>query len=120
MPFETMVKESFEEAGVPAELAATARGAGAVRCKYQVDEGLHNEIIFTHDLILPESFTPQNQDGEVSEFTRVSIAEILDMLKTPQQFTVDASLVIIDCLLRRGYLGAERDDYLDLIHALRP
>ena len=120
-PNETLIKESREEAGINAELARTAKGAGAVRCKRAVDEGLHNEIIFVHDIVLPESFSPANQDGEVAEFTCVPISEILHRLETkPGDFTVDAVLVILDCLIRRGYMGSDREDYLDLIHALRP
>ena len=120
-PNETLIKESREEAGINAELARTAKGAGAVRCKRAVDEGLHNEIIFVHDIVLPESFSPANQDGEVAEFTSVPIAEFLRRLETePGDFTVDAVLVILDCLIRRGFIGSDRDDYLDLIHALRP
>ncbi len=120
-PNETLIKESREEAGINAELARTAKGAGAVRCKRAVDEGLHNEIIFVHDIVLPESFSPANQDGEVAEFTSVPIAELLRRLETePGDFTVDAALVILDCLIRRGFIGSDRDDYLDLIHALRP
>ncbi|MEO8104339.1 MAG: DUF4743 domain-containing protein [Betaproteobacteria bacterium] len=121
LPFETLIKESLEEAGMSAELAQTAKGAGAVRCKREVDEGLHHEIIFVHDLILPESFVPKNQDGEVAEFTCMPIAELKRRLeKKPDDFTVDAALVVLDCLIRRGYLASDRDDYLDLIHALRP
>lgn len=120
-PNETLIKESLEEAGINAALARTAKGAGAVRCKRAVDEGLHNEIIFVHDIELPESFIPANQDGEVAEFTCVPIAELLRRLETtPGDFTVDAALVILDCLIRRGYMGSDREDYLDLIHALRP
>lgn len=121
MPYETLVKESFEEAGMAAELARTAKGAGVVRCKREVDEGLHNEIIFAHDIILPESFVPNNQDGEVTEFICTSIVDLKQRLeKQPDDFTVDAALVALDCLIRRGYIGSDRDDYLNIIHALRP
>ena len=120
-PFETLVKESFEEAGIAADLARSAKGAGAVRCKREVEEGLHNEIIFVHDIILPESFVPANQDGEVAEFTCTPIAELVRLFeKKPDSFAVDAALVALDCLIRRGYLVSDREDYLDLIHALRP
>ena len=120
-PFETLVKESFEEAGMAGELARTAKGAGAVRCKREVEEGLHNEIIFVHDIILPEAFVPSNRDGEVAEFTCMSIVDVMQRLeKKPGDFTVDAALVVLDCLLRRGYLCSDREDYLELIHALRP
>ena len=120
-PFETLMKESLEEAGMSADLARTAKGAGAVRCKREVEEGLHHEIVFVHDIILPESFIPANRDGEVAEFTCVSIADLTQRLaKKPDDFTVDAALVALDCLIRRGYLASDRADYLDIIHALRP
>jgi len=45
---------------------------------------------------------------------------MLSMLENPAQFTVDAALVIIDCLIRHGYISSNQDDYLDLIHAIRP
>jgi 8-oxo-dGTP pyrophosphatase MutT (NUDIX family) len=119
-PMSALIKESFEEAGIPNDLATQAHAAGAVRCKHKVEEGLHNEIMFVHDLVLPESFVPTPQDGEVESFECVPIADLLKRLKTPQHFTIDSALVIIDCLLRRGYITAEREDYLDLIHAMRP
>ena len=121
LPFETVVKESFEEAGIAPELAKSANGAGVVRCKREVEEGLHHELIFVHDIVLPEHFAPQNQDGEVSGFECVPIAKVMERLETsPDEFTVDAALVALDCLIRRGYFTSDRSDYLEIIHALRP
>jgi 8-oxo-dGTP pyrophosphatase MutT (NUDIX family) len=120
-PFDTLIKESLEEAGIANALAATANAAGVVRCKREVEEGMHHELIFVHDLLLPESFVPQNQDGEVSGFQCVPIAQLLARLeKTPDEFTVDAALVALDCLIRRGVIKSDRKDYLELIHAMRP
>ncbi len=117
---QTLIKEAGEEAGLTSEMAGTARAVGAVRCKYLVEEGLHQEIMFVHDIMLPADFTPNNSDGEVAGFSCHKIEEILSMLEAPAQFTVDAALVMIDCLIRHGYIGSERDDYLELIHAMRP
>ena len=114
-PLETLIKEAGEEAGVPAEMAKTARSVGATRCKYAVDEGLHHEIMFVHDLMLPADFTPKNLDGEVASFTCHPIADVLTMIENPGQFTVDAALVIIDCLIRHGYISSDREDYLEQI-----
>ncbi len=119
-PLQTLAKESREEAGIDATLVSLARAAGAVRCKRETEEGLHNEVIFVHDIILPETFVPQHHDGEVAAFECVPIADLPAVLENPSQFTVDAALVIVDCLLRRGYLHSDRADYLDLIHAMRP
>lgn len=119
-PLSTVIKEAGEEAGLDPTLAAKARSAGAVRCKRQIDEGLHHEITFVHDLVLPADFVPQNQDGEVKSFRLLPVAEVISMLETPGIFTVDAAIVILDCLIRRGELSAARGDYLDIIHAIRP
>lgn len=120
-PFETLVKESFEEAGISPELARTAYGTGVVRCKREVEEGMHYELMFVHDILLPENFLPQNQDGEVSGFQCVPITKMLERLEeNSDEFTVDAALVVLDCLIRRGYCTSERNDYLEIIHALRP
>ena len=119
--FDTLVKESFEEAGIAPELANTAHGAGVVRCKREVEEGMHHEIMFVHDILLPENFVPQNQDGEVSGFQCIPIAELMARLEEdPDEFTVDAALVVLDCLIRRGFVTSDRKDYLEIIHAMRP
>ena len=119
-PLQTLIKEAGEEAGLSVEMAISAQAVGAVRCKYLVEEGLHQEIMFVHDVMLPADFTPKNKDGEVAGFKCYSMADVLTMLDEPAQFTVDAALVVIDCLIRHGQIGSDRDDYLELIHAIRP
>jgi 8-oxo-dGTP pyrophosphatase MutT (NUDIX family) len=119
-PWETLIKESFEEAGIVEALAHQAISVGAIKSCRHVDEGLHHEIMFTHDLMLPESFVPRNQDGEVAEFLCVPIPQLMGMLERSADFTIDAALVIVDFLLRQGHLRTDRDDYLQLIHQLKP
>jgi 8-oxo-dGTP pyrophosphatase MutT (NUDIX family) len=119
-PWETMIKESFEEAGIVERFTKNAKSTGAIKSIREVHEGLHHEIIFTHDIVLPENFTPQNQDGEVAEFLCVPISEIMTMLEEGADFTVDAMLVIVDCLIRHAYITADRDDYLELIRTMKP
>ncbi len=118
-PIETMMKESFEEAGIVERFAKNAKSIGAIKSRREVEEGLHHEIIFTHDVVLPENFIPQNQDGEVAEFMCISIHEIMKMLEDGADFTADAMLVIVDCLIRHAYITSDRDDYLELIQALK-
>ncbi len=119
-PWETLVKESFEEAGIVERFTKNAKSTGAIKSIREVDEGLHHEVIFTHDIVLPDNFTPQNQDGEVAEFLCVPISEIMTMLEDGADFTIDAMLVIVDCLIRHAYITADRDDYLELIRAMKP
>jgi 8-oxo-dGTP pyrophosphatase MutT (NUDIX family) len=119
-PRQTLEKEAWEEAGMDVSMIVNAKSASAIRCKHEVIEGLHHEIMFVYDIVLPEHFVPKNQDGEVADFTCFSIPEILALLQTPNRFTADAALVMIDCLIRRGFIAPESEDYLEMIHAMRP
>ncbi|MBL8521928.1 MAG: DUF4743 domain-containing protein [Betaproteobacteria bacterium] len=115
-PMQTMVKEAGEEAGMDPTLAKTLKPAGAIRSARETEDGFHHEIIFTHDLILADTFEPINRDGEVNAFHCLPLREAMDLLeRNPAAFTVDAALVIVDFLIRRGYFTAQREDYLGLI-----
>jgi 8-oxo-dGTP pyrophosphatase MutT (NUDIX family) len=114
---DTLVKEAWEEAGVPAPLARGARSAGAVHICRAVPDGLQRETIFVHDLALPADFLPAGQDGEAVEHRRVPLSEAAGLVTNatgPDVATADASLVIVDCLLRRGAIAADVADYLAL------
>jgi 8-oxo-dGTP pyrophosphatase MutT (NUDIX family) len=62
---DNVVKECWEEAGVPAELAAAAVPVGFVSYVSMSEEGLKPDVLFCYDLQLPQDFVPQPQDGEV-------------------------------------------------------
>ena len=48
----TVVKEAWEEAGIPPDAAATASPAGEVRVCRELADGLERETIFVHDILL--------------------------------------------------------------------
>jgi 8-oxo-dGTP pyrophosphatase MutT (NUDIX family) len=116
---ETLRKESWEEAGIAPTMLAEVNCLGAVRVEYSVPEGLHREIMFVHDLWLPEDFTPANQDGEVSEIRCMPVEEVLQNLLTAD-FTLDAGTVMIDGLLRLGAVLPEDRQYLDMLRLMKP
>ena len=106
----TVVKEAWEEAGIPASLAATAQPAGELHIRREQPDGLQWETIFTHDLMLPASFTPANQDGEAVAHRRVTLPEVARLIaldRDPDEVTADASLVAVDCLLRHRAVAAD-------------
>lgn len=101
----TLAKEAWEEAGIAAELAARALPAGIVHIWREQPDGLQSETIFVNDLWLPEGFVPQNQDGEAIEHRRVTLVEAARLIAQPDgpdAVTADASLVVLDFLLRHG------------------
>jgi 8-oxo-dGTP pyrophosphatase MutT (NUDIX family) len=103
---ETLVKEAWEEAGIPAELARRATPGGRVELLREVPEGVQSEVIHVYDLELPRDFTPRNQDGEVTEVKLVSLAEARRLIEETEELTVDAALVALDFFSRRTALHA--------------
>ncbi|HEU4441744.1 MAG TPA: DUF4743 domain-containing protein [Burkholderiales bacterium] len=96
----TLVKEAWEEAGIPAELARKAKAGGTISVLREVPEGVQSETISVYDLELPADFRPQNQDGEVSEFKLVTFAEV-----EREVLAYEAGLVALDYLQRRRARG---------------
>jgi 8-oxo-dGTP pyrophosphatase MutT (NUDIX family) len=116
---ETLRKEAAEEAGIPPSLLAGLNCISAVRVEYSVPEGLHREVLFVHDLWLPEDFNPENQDGEVSEIRCMALEEVIQGILSGD-FTLDAGVVMIDGLLRQGAVLPEDSQYLDLMRLMKP
>jgi 8-oxo-dGTP pyrophosphatase MutT (NUDIX family) len=98
---EVLVKEAWEEAGIGAELARSAKRGGTVRILREVAEGVQSEVISVYDLSLPADFEPKNQDGEVAEFHCLPFDEVLRLMRDTEQFTLDATLVAMDYFSRR-------------------
>jgi 8-oxo-dGTP pyrophosphatase MutT (NUDIX family) len=103
---EAIVKECWEEAGIPREMVARAVPGRAVHVLQSIPEGTQVEQIFVYDLLLPEDFAPRNQDGEVSEHRLAGIDEVARWIDEGAM-TVDASLATLDCLLRHGWIDDE-------------
>jgi 8-oxo-dGTP pyrophosphatase MutT (NUDIX family) len=100
---QTIIREAWEEAGIPEPLARNAVATGTISLLRVVPEGVQSEVIFVHDLELPREFQPHNEDGEVAEFRHVPISEVIGMLHGEADFTLDARLVVMSFLERRQY-----------------
>ncbi len=116
---ENMIKEAWEEAGIPAELAARAVATGAVSFRCERPEGLLDEVAFCYDLELPIEFTPQNTDGEVESFSLWPIEEVLARVRDTEDFGFDVALVVIDLAIRRGLIAPDDPDYQEIWQGLR-
>ena len=118
-----MVEEAWEEAGIPDAVATQAKPAGVLHiCRAQPD-GLQRETIFVHDLWLDADFVPVCQDGEVVEhrlLTMVQSASVATNSVGCDVVTADASLVIVDCLIRHGVIAMDLRDYAALSKLRHP
>jgi 8-oxo-dGTP pyrophosphatase MutT (NUDIX family) len=113
-PWETLLKESYEEANLPVDVAANARFTGTVSSLREVCEGVHSEIIYVYDLALPTRFIPTNRDGEVSELRLATVPELLAMLEQ-REFSVEAGLIVIDFLLRHALISSSFREFETLL-----
>ncbi|UFN50216.1 DUF4743 domain-containing protein [Roseomonas sp. OT10] len=101
-PWETLLKESEEEASLPAALAARARPAGEVSYVMVSPEGLRRDRLLVFDLELPEDFTPRPQDDEMEGFELWPAARVLEAVREGDSVKFNVNLVLIDLFLREG------------------
>jgi len=116
---DNLIKECWEEAGIPPELACQAHSTGYVSYLTEREEGLRDDVSFCYDLQLPADFTPQNTDGEVESFALWPIEQVIDTVRDTDQFKFSVSLVLIDFLVRHGHIDADEPGYSDIISGLR-
>jgi 8-oxo-dGTP pyrophosphatase MutT (NUDIX family) len=96
------IRELWEEAGVPGELARSCRDTGErIHSVRAVKRGVHDEVLICYDIEIPGRFTPACQDGEVAEFMLLSARDAADRLAAGE-FTWDAGLVMAAWLARRA------------------
>ena len=99
---QVLVKEAWEEAGIPPNVASSAKREGTVDILREVPEGVQAETIFVYDLVLPEDFEPKNQDGEVAEFRLFACDDALNEIQQTENLTLDAALVANDYFARQA------------------
>jgi len=98
-PYETMVRECWEESGIPEPLARQARHCGRVKLHCDILEGVQLEVVHVFDLELPRDFRPRTTDGEVMEHRLLPLDEVVELLRG-EEFTTDAALATLDFLRR--------------------
>lgn len=116
---ENLYKECFEEANITKELAKCSKSVGAVRYKHDYPMGGSEDILYCYDLELPEDFIPKCNDDEVEEFYLMEIEEVADIVKNSDDFKLNCNLVIIDFLVRHGYIRGDDENYLEIVRGLR-
>ena len=115
---ENLVKECFEEASIPRSCALLARPAGRVRYAVDLGQGLRPDTIFVFDLELSPDFLPANTDGEVESFHLWPLGEVSRRLQETTEFKYNCALVIIDFLVRIGFIPKDHGEYAEIVTML--
>jgi 8-oxo-dGTP pyrophosphatase MutT (NUDIX family) len=116
---ENLIKECWEEAGIPRALAEQAVPVGAISYVYEGEGGLKPDLQYCFDLELPEDFVPRNRDGEIADFYLWPIDRVAETVRDGFAFKFNCNLVIIDFLVRHGVIGPDDPDYSAITHGLR-
>jgi hypothetical protein len=116
---ENLIKECAEEAAMSAALARQSRPVGFASYLIQNDEGIRNDVLFCYDIALPEDFKPVNTDGEIEEFYLWPIERVIEVLATTEEFKFNVALVIVDFLVRHGFVSPEDPTYPEIVLNLR-
>jgi hypothetical protein len=114
-----LLKECAEEASLTPNIVRQARPVGIVSYLLENEEGLRNDVLFNYDLGLPPDVVPVNADGEIEEFFLWPIERVVRELIETANFKFNVAFVIIDFLVRHGFIGPEDPDYLELVRRLR-
>lgn len=117
---ENLAKECWEEAGIAEDLAARAKAVGMLSYNLDTQKGYKFDVLYCYDLYLPQDFQPGCQDGEVESFRLLPVEEVMEIVSQSDDFKPNCNLVVVDFLLRHGYLGPEHPDYLEIASRLRP
>jgi 8-oxo-dGTP pyrophosphatase MutT (NUDIX family) len=116
---QNLVKECYEEAGMSEDLARQARPVGVITYRRLSDRGLRPDVIYCYDIELSDDFMPENTDGEVESFALLPIDEIARLVHQTDQFKLNCNLVVVDFLLRHGFISPDDPDYLAINQGLR-
>ncbi|PCI13116.1 MAG: DUF4743 domain-containing protein [Thiotrichales bacterium] len=113
-------KECREEAGIGDVLARLAIPVGAVSYNVDTEQGFKYDTLYCYDLELPHDFVPRCTDGEVDSFQLLPIEQVMRIVLETDDFKPNCNLVMIDFLLRHGFIGPAHEEYLALMTGLHP
>lgn len=117
---ENVIKECYEEASIPEDLAKASEPKGFVSYNMQAGKTLRRKILYVYDLYLPNSFIPLPNDNEVKKFDLIPINAVMEIVKNhPHAFKYNCNLVILDFLIREGLIDDNHEDFGKLVEGLR-
>lgn len=115
---ENLIKECAEEADIPPALAETACPVGALTYCTEQPDGLRRDVLFVYDLDVPADFTPRNTDGELEAFHLWPIDHVAERVRESDDFKFNCALIVIDFLIRKGFIPPDDPEYVELIRGM--
>ena len=124
-PFECLVRESMEEASLPADVVRNTQACGTMTYFYIRDERAGGEVglcqpecQYVYDLELPEDVIPQPGDNEAVDFQLLPVGEVQAAMAAGK-FKPNCAMLLVDFFVRHGVITAENEpNYLEIVSRL--
>jgi 8-oxo-dGTP pyrophosphatase MutT (NUDIX family) len=97
---ETAIMEAEEEVGLSPDYLTDMREVKKLDIMYNTAEGYHRERLVIYDVLLPETFQPVLNDGELIESFIVTPREMRAKLEGSDRFKHNSAVVCEDLLSR--------------------
>ncbi|KZV80430.1 hypothetical protein EXIGLDRAFT_733019 [Exidia glandulosa HHB12029] len=121
-PFDSILKEAMEEASLPEDFVRQhIKAVGSVTYFFQTPKShLQPEVQYVYDLCIPDGadIVPKPHDDEVESFELCTVDEVKRGMLAGH-FKPNCALVLVDFLIRHGFITAENEpNYLEIITRL--
>ena len=117
---ENLIKECGEEASITPAMAEQAVPVGCITYVREEKGRIKPDVMFCYDLEMPEDFTPVNTDGELAGFYLLPAGEVMEIIRTTEEFKFNCNLVLMDFFIRHGLLSPDGEpDYTALCEGMR-
>ena len=116
---QNLIKECAEEAGMSEILSLQAKAVSLITYNAATVKGFRPDVIYCYDILLDDSFTPVCTDDEVECFYRWPIEKVIEIVQNTDDFKLNCNLVIIDFLIRWGYIEPQDANYVEISNRLR-
>jgi 8-oxo-dGTP pyrophosphatase MutT (NUDIX family) len=116
---ENLYKECAEEAGLTPDIVKRSQPVSLVTYCMEDGRGLKRDTLFIYDMLVPEGVEPRPVDGEMESFFLMRRGLLVSLLRDGFKFKFNVALVLIDFLIRHGFLTPESEpDYPALVTGL--
>lgn len=124
-PFDCLIRESMEEASIPADVVKRAKACGTMTYFYVRDERAGGEVglcqpecQYVYDLVLPDDVIPKPGDNEAVDFQLLTVGEVKVALAAGR-FKPNCAMLLVEFFVRHGILTQENEpDYLEIVTRL--
>ncbi len=115
-----LLHEAEEECGLPDDAMKHVKSGAELYLMYHNSNGfILDEIYHVFDLETKNLFTPSViKKSEVDHFEKLSVIEVIELLKKTERVKPQMAFMLIDFLIRYGHLKSDMSDYAHIVKEL--